>query len=71
MENRERITDAIAKTEANIVVFDPLRDFGIDDLNADVHMTETLREISRIIRCGNPRRVPLVIHHALTGKTGI
>jgi hypothetical protein len=71
MENRERITDAIAKTEANIVVFDPLRDFGIDDLNADVHMTETLREISRIIRRGNPRRVPLVIHHGLTGKTGI
>ena len=71
MENCERVTDAIAKTEANIVVFDPLRDFGIDDLNADVHMTETLREISRITRRGNPRRVPLVIHHALTGKTGI
>src|SRR5262249_50274997 len=71
MENRERITDAIAKTEANIVVFDPLRDFGIDDLNTDVHMTETLREISRITRRGNPRRVPLVIHHAITGKAGI
>ena len=27
MENRERISDAIAKTDTNIVVFDPLRDF--------------------------------------------
>ena len=71
MENRERISDAIAKTDTNIVVFDPLRDFGIDDLNADAHMTETLREISRLTRRGNARRVPLVIHHALTGKTGI
>lgn len=70
-ENRGRISDAISKTEADIVVFDPLRDFGIDDLNADVHMTETLREISRITRRGNAWRVPLVIHHALTGKTGI
>jgi hypothetical protein len=71
MENRKRIADAIEKTDADIVVFDPLRDFGIDDLNADAHMTETLREISRLTRCGNARRVPLVIHHALTGKAGI
>jgi hypothetical protein len=71
MENRERIADAIANTEANIVVFDPLRDFGIDDLNSDAHMTETLREISRLTRRGNARRVPLVIHHSLTGKSGI
>ncbi len=70
-ENRERIANAIAKTDANIVVFDPLRDFGTDDLNADAHMTETLREISRLTRHGNARRVPLVIHHALTGKSGI
>jgi hypothetical protein len=71
LENRERIADAIAQTEANVVPFDPLRDFGIDDLNADFHMTETLREISRVTRRGNSRRVPLVIHHSLTGKSGI
>jgi hypothetical protein len=70
-ENRQRVADAIVSTDANIVAFDPLRDFGIDDLNADAHMTETLREISRLTRRGNSRRVPLVIHHALTGKAGI
>ena len=70
-QNRQRVSDAIVVTDADIVVFDPLRDFGIDDLNADAHMTETLREISRVTRRGNARRVPLVIHHALTGKAGI
>jgi AAA domain len=70
-QNSERIADAISATSADIVVFDPLRDFGADDLNADKNMTEALREISRITKRGNPKRVPLVIHHAGTGKAGI
>jgi len=70
-ENRERIAAAIAQCDADIVVYDPLRDFGTDDLNADKCMTDTLREIARLTRRGNPRRVPLVIHHAGTGKAGI
>jgi hypothetical protein len=71
LENSERIEEAIANTRADIVVFDPLRDFGSDDLNSDKHMTETLREISRVTKRGNPRRIPLVIHHAGTGRAGI
>ena len=71
LENCDRVADAIAKFDANIVVFDPLRDFGFDDLNADKYMTETLREISRITKRGNPKRIPLIIHHAGTGKAGI
>lgn len=70
-ENRERIADAIATAAADVVVFDPLRDFGSDDLNADRYMTETLRELSRIMKRGNSKRVPLVIHHAGTGRAGI
>jgi hypothetical protein len=71
LENSARIVEAIAATGADVVVFDPLRDFGSDDLNADKHMTEVLREISRITRRGNPKRIPLIIHHAGTGKAGI
>jgi hypothetical protein len=71
LENSERIAEAIGKFDADIVVFDPLRDFGADDLNADRYMTETLREISRVTKRGNPRRIPLVIHHAGTGRAGI
>jgi AAA domain len=71
LENSERIANAIAKTGANVVVFDPLRDFGSDDLNSDRYMAETLREISRVTKRGNPNRALLVIHHAGTGKAGI
>jgi AAA domain len=71
VENLERIANAIADVQADIVIFDPLRDFGTDDLNADRHMTETLREISRVTKRGSPKRIPLVIHHAGTGRAGI
>jgi hypothetical protein len=71
LENSDRITKAIAEKRADIVVFDPLRDFGADDLNSDKYMTETLREISRITRRGNPKRIPFIIHHAGTGRSGI
>jgi hypothetical protein len=70
-ENSERLVTAINTVDADIVVFDPLRDFGSDDLNADRYMTETLREISRVTKRGDPRRIPLIIHHAGTGKAGI
>lgn len=71
LENTERITEAITATAADVVIFDPLRDFGADDLNSDKYMTETLREISRVTKRGNPKRIPLIIHHAGTGKAGI
>ena len=71
VENAGRIANAIAEVGADIVVYDPLRDFGTDDLNSDRYMTETLREISRITKRGNPKRISLIIHHAGTGKAGI
>ena len=54
----------------DIVLFDPLRDFAIGDLSSDVEMTTTLNAILRIVRAGNPKRIPLILHHALTGKAG-
>jgi hypothetical protein len=65
------IRSAIQKKNPGVVVFDPLRDFGIGDLNTDVDMGETLSVISRITREGNPRRIPFISHHALTGKAGM
>jgi hypothetical protein len=52
------------------VVFDVLRDFGIGDLNSEEGMTATLSAIERITRQGDPQRIPIVAHHALTGRTG-
>lgn len=46
-ENGERITNAIANAKADIVVFDPLRDFGTDDLNSEVHDRDTPGDFAR------------------------
>jgi AAA domain-containing protein len=71
LENSHRIADAIDKFQADIVVFDPLRDFSLEDLNSDKFMIETLRDIVRVTKRGNPKRVPLTVHHAATGKAGV
>lgn len=69
-ENRQRIRDLLADFPADVVVYDILRDFGAGDLNTDADMTETCRAIGRVTRESNPHRIPLVLHHALTGKAG-
>jgi len=69
-ENQKRIENAITDTGAHVIVCDPLRDFSLDDLNSDKVMDETVRDLSRVIKRGNPKRVPLIVHHAATGKAG-
>src|SRR5260370_30098879 len=43
IENKERIEKAITETRPDVVIFDPLRDFSLDDLNSDKVMGDTLR----------------------------
>jgi hypothetical protein len=64
------IDDLIIQCTPDIVVWDPLRDINIGDINSDADMGETLSEIARITRKGNIKRIPIIIHHALAGKTG-
>ena len=66
--DRERIAATIAAIDPLICVIDPLRDAGRGDLNKDDGMTETCQGIGEVIRAGNPRRVPLVVHHGRTGS---
>jgi hypothetical protein len=65
------LTRDISAFNADIVVYDPLRDFAAGELNSDADMAATLAIIGRITRAGNQKRVPLIVHHALTGKAGI
>jgi hypothetical protein len=65
------VREAVQKRNPGVVVFDPLRDFGVGDLNTDLDMGATLSAISRITREGNPKRIPFINHHALTGKAGM
>jgi hypothetical protein len=69
-ENEARVSTLIQETHPTGVIYDVLRDYGIGDLNADESMTATLSAIGRITRQGEPRRIPVILHHALTGKIG-
>ena len=69
-ENEGRIASLIQDINPTGVVFDVLRDYGVADLNSDEGMTATLSALGRITRQGDPQRIPVVVHHALTGKSG-
>jgi hypothetical protein len=69
-ENEARVSALIQETHPTGVIYDVLRDYGIGDLNADEGMTATLAVIGRITRQGDPQRIPFIVHHALTGKSG-
>jgi hypothetical protein len=69
--SRERVQQTIKAFPADVVVFDVLRDFGVGDLNNDADMAATCGAIGGVVRQGNPQRIPLVVHHATTGRAGI
>jgi hypothetical protein len=70
-ENKQRVEAKLQETRADVAVFDPLRDFSLEDLNSDKFMGETVRDILQVTKRGNPKRFPFVIHHAATGKAGM
>lgn len=61
---------AFAKHQPDIVVFDPLNAFTSGDLNSDVDMRAVCVRLSRVVKRENPRRALVVLHHALTGRSG-
>jgi hypothetical protein len=66
--DRERIAATIAAINPAVVAIDPFRDAGRGDPNKDDAMTETCMGIHEVVRAGNPRRVPILIHHGRTGS---
>ena len=69
-ENQQRIEDAIASYTPDLIVWDVLRDFAVDDPNSDKFMQQTLSLIGRLTRKHNPACIPLILHHGRTGKAG-
>jgi hypothetical protein len=73
LENPEEaagISSAIQEHNPTFVAFDPLNTFTSLELNSDKDMKSLLCSLSRIVKAGNPQRVPVVLHHSLTGKQG-
>ena len=68
VDARKRIVEVIQDWKPDVVVGDPLTAFSLGDLNSDQEMLNTARDFGRIVRQGDPRRIPFLIHHARTGK---
>jgi AAA domain-containing protein/CHC2-type zinc finger protein len=66
-----RISNTIQSVQPDVIIADPLRDFGIGNLDSDADMIATLRELCRLVRLGNPDRALVILHHALTGRAGV
>lgn len=65
-----KVNDLIQKVKPHIIDWDPLNSLTDEDLNADVDMRKVCMKISHVTKAGDISRVPFVVHHALTGKTG-
>jgi len=68
--NRDFVADAIKTRPWNVVVWDSLQNYSVGDLNKDADMFKSLHELSMLTKRGNTQSIPLVIHHALTGRAG-
>jgi len=68
--NYDRLARTMQRFNPDIFVVDPLRDFGIGDLNTDRDMSLTCLTMGQLVRQGNPQRALIVVQHALTGRAG-
>lgn len=64
------ITAVINDFRPDAVVADPLGDFTSEDMNDGKCMTAVAKNLLTAVRRGNPKRVMMFVHHALTGKDG-
>lgn len=69
-ESLENVECCIQDTFPDFVILDPLNTFTTGDLNSDRDCRAVLTTISRIVKKGDPQRVPFIVHHSLTGKAG-
>ena len=60
----------VQEVQPDFVQWDPLNSFSVNDLNSDMDMRAVVLAISTLTRAGNLSRVPLLLHHSLTGKIG-
>lgn len=66
----ELMRKAVQEHKPTVVAFDPLNACTCGDLNKDQDMRATIMALAQIARVGDPERIPLILHHSLTGATG-
>jgi hypothetical protein len=69
-QRASEMSDIVSGFAADVVCFDPLKDFSLRDLNSDSDMQAITAQIRNVAKRGNPKRAIVVLHHSLTGKQG-
>jgi RecA-family ATPase len=64
----KRVREAVGDFKPDLVVGDPLTALTSEDLNSDQAMLSAARTFGRVARVDNMKAVPVLIHHARTGK---
>jgi hypothetical protein len=70
LEAVARLEKLIDEVKPGVVVWDPLKDTTWDDLNTDKVMSNLLKTLARLSRRLDPKRAVVIVHHAITGKSG-
>jgi len=65
---QKRMREAVGDYKPDLVVGDPLSALTVEDLNSDQAMLGAARTFGRVARIDNMKAVPMLIHHARTGK---
>jgi AAA domain-containing protein len=66
--NRKSIRELNGDHKPSVSVYDCLSNFSASDLNNDSEMLATCSLLAEMTRTGAPDRVPLILHHARTGR---
>jgi hypothetical protein len=69
-EDFRAMSDAIEYYQPDFVQFDPLNAFCEGDLDKDKDMRPAVMKITELVCRYDRNRVPIVVHHSLTGKEG-
>jgi len=69
-EDKTEIKKLIGDLNPKFVVFDPLNTFTAGDPNSDQDMRALCTHIAEVVLKGAPTRVPIILHHSITGKEG-
>ena len=69
-EEFKEVQTLITDCNPDFVVFDPLDSFSTRELDASADMRAVCCLITRAVKRGNPNRVPIVVHHAVTEQVG-
>ena len=68
---RKKWQDTIESTQPNCIYVDPFGEVNVGDINKDVDVRQTLRELTKVCRLFDPTTAIIIVHHGRTGRQNI